>query len=148
GDLDLYAAVGALPVGRSRRPGDRVLLNDGAGAFVDSGQRLGDAESTAVALGDVDGDGDADALVGAGDKAILWVNQGGDQGGVAGAFARSPQQFSGDGIRTLFLTDMDGDGTLDAVVGSATSAAIWYNDGSGVFTASAPPFAYSVRHAL
>ncbi|MCB0138198.1 MAG: hypothetical protein KDD75_24065, partial [Caldilineaceae bacterium] len=51
---------------------DRVLFNDGAGAFVDSGQRIGDAESTAVVLGDLDGDGDADALAGAGDKAILW----------------------------------------------------------------------------
>ncbi|MCW5845401.1 MAG: VCBS repeat-containing protein [Caldilinea sp.] len=148
GDLDLYAAVGALPVGRNHSQGDRVLLNDGAGAFVDSGQRLGDAESTAVALGDVDGDGDADALVGADDKAILWVNQGGDQEGAAGSFVRSPTQIPGDGIRTLFLADMVGDGTLDAVVGSATSAAIWYNDGSGAFTVSAPPFAYSVRHAL
>ncbi len=148
GDLDLFAAVSAQPAGRNRSPGDRVLLNDGAGAFVDSGQRLGDEESTVVALGDSDGDGDADALVGAGDKAVLWINQGGDQGDVAGSFVRSPQEIPGDGIRTLFLTDMDGDGMLDAVVGGAASATIWYNDGSGVFTASAPPFAYSVRHAL
>ena len=148
GDLDLFVAVSAPPVGRNRNPADRVLLNEGAGTFVDSGQRLGNGDSTAVALGDIDGDGDADALVGAGDQALLWINQGGDQGGAAGSFASSPQRIPGNKIRALLLADMDGDAALDAIVGSAQDAAIWINDGSGAFSASAPAFAYSVRHAL
>ncbi len=124
------------------------MLNEGAGTFVDSGQRLGNGDSTAVALGDIDGDGDTDALVGAGDQALLWINQGGDQGGAAGSFASSPQRIPGNKIRALLLADMDGDAALDAIVGSAQDAAIWINDGSGAFSASAPAFAYSVRHAL
>ena len=41
GDLDIFAAVIAPGEGRNRDPSDRVILNDGAGNFSDSGQRLG-----------------------------------------------------------------------------------------------------------
>ncbi len=49
-------------------PGDNgqpntIWLNDGKGNFTDSGLRLGSSNSIAVALGDIDGDGDIDALV-------------------------------------------------------------------------------------
>jgi hypothetical protein len=47
GDLDLFAAVIAPRQGRNRDPADRVLVNDGSGNFIDSGQRLGE---TAVPL--------------------------------------------------------------------------------------------------
>ena len=40
-----------------------VWINDGKGNFTDSGLRLGNSNSLAVALGDIDGDGDVDALV-------------------------------------------------------------------------------------
>jgi hypothetical protein len=63
-DLDLFAAVIAPKQGRNTDPADRVIINDGSGNFTDSGQRLGETDSTAVALGDLDGDGDLDALVG------------------------------------------------------------------------------------
>ena len=42
---------------------NRVWLNAG-GLFTDSAQTLGDHNSYAAALGDLDGDGDLDALVG------------------------------------------------------------------------------------
>ena len=42
-----------------------MWMNDGQGLFSDSGQALGTTDSFAVALGDVDKDGDPDALVGA-----------------------------------------------------------------------------------
>lgn len=64
GSLDVYAAIlppeDAIPEGAA----DRVLFNDSAENLTDSGQRLGDSESTAFALVDLDGDGDQDALVG------------------------------------------------------------------------------------
>jgi len=39
-----------------------VYLNDGGGAFTDSGERLGSSMTNGVALGDIDGDGDLDAV--------------------------------------------------------------------------------------
>lgn len=148
GDLDLFAAVMAPPEGRNRNAADRVLFNDGAGNFIDSDQRLGESDSYAVALGDVDGDGDLDALVGSAEMATLWLNVGGAQGGQAGNFIPSEQQMPGDKIRSLFLDEMNGDGALDAIIGNSREAIIWYNDGGGVFTASTHRFAYSERHGL
>jgi len=59
GDLDAFLANGR---NESPEP-NTVLLNDGKGNFQDSGQKLGDRESHAVALQDFDNDGDIDALV-------------------------------------------------------------------------------------
>ncbi len=61
--------------------------------FLDSGQALGGSvESSDVALGDVDGDGDLDALVASyGASSRVYINQGGDQGGAPGVFQDSGQ---------------------------------------------------------
>jgi hypothetical protein len=148
GDLDLYAAVIAPRQGRNADPADRVLFNDGSGNFTDSGQRLGETDSAAVALGDVDGDGDLDALVGTGSGAVVWINQGGAQGGRDGAFAPSGQEIAGGQTSTAFLSDLDGDGDLDAVIAGRQQAAIWWNDGQAAFTRSGQRFRYSRRHGL
>ena len=85
GDLDTYAAV-LPPKGGDYDFADRILVNNGSGSFVDSGQRLendrlaGTAASGAVALGDLDGDGDLDALVATSSGAAIWINQGGAAG--------------------------------------------------------------------
>ena len=84
GDIDVYAAVQAPKKGRDTNPADLLLLNDGAGGFSDSGQRLGASDSTSVALGDLDADGDLDAVAGAADGALVWVNQGGSRWRPAG----------------------------------------------------------------
>jgi len=148
GDLDLFAAVIAPRQGRNRDPADRVLFNDGSGNFTDSGQRLGETDSTAVALGDLDGDGDLDALVGTGRGAMVWINQGGAQGGQDGAFALSGQKISGGQTRAVLLSDLDGDGDLDALIAGRQQAAIWWNDGQAAFTRSSQRFRYSRRHGL
>jgi hypothetical protein len=148
GDLDLFAAVIAPRQGRNRDPADRVLINDGSGNFADSGQRLGETDSTAVALGDLDGDGDLDAMVGTGRRAMVWINQGGTQGGQDGTFALSGQKISGGQARAVFLSDLDGDGDLDALIAGRRQAAIWWNDGQPAFTRSSQRFRYSRRHGL
>ena len=147
-DLDVYAVVGTLKRGGSRGLSDLVLLNDGLGNFSDSGQRLGDTGSSFVALGDLDKDGDLDALVGTFDGAVVWINQGSWQGGQAGKFVPSGQQISGNQIRLVFLADLDGDGDQDALLGGKKQAIIWWNDGWGIFTRSDQRFRYLERHGL
>jgi hypothetical protein len=144
GDLDIFAAV--LAPGEAAA--DRVILNDGTGHFADSGQRLGEGANTAVALGDLDGDGDLDALVGNEDGAMVWVNQGGAQGGEAGRFARAAQRITGDASQAIFLADLDQDGDRDALVAGYRRAAIWWNEGDGSLERSRQSFRYSKRHGL
>lgn len=143
GDLDVYAA--ALEPRRESQgdAADRVLLNDGKGAFIDSGLRLGNSDSTAVALGDVDGDGDLDALVGISDGGELWKNQGGDQV----SFISSGKQGN-DPVTSIFLSDLDMDGDLDALLGVKRRATLWWNDGKGNFSPSGLRLPISERHAL
>jgi hypothetical protein len=144
GDLDLYAGLIGAP--------DRVLLNDGAGNFADSGQRLdredSQGDSTAVALGDLDGDGDLDVVAGDEATVAVWRNQGGVQGGDPALFRAGEQTLPADRVRALFLADFDGDGALDALVAGIDTAAIWRNDGAGHFTDSGQRFRYSARHGL
>jgi hypothetical protein len=148
GDLDAYAAVGTLKRGGSRSLADMVLLNNGTGNFTDSGQRLGDSGSSSVALGDLDGDGDLDALVGTFNGAVAWINQGGRQGGRAAKFVASGQKIAGNLIRLVFLADLDGDGDQDALLGGKKQASVWWNKGWGTFTRSDERFRYSERHGL
>jgi len=148
GDLDLFAAVIAPSIGRNTDPSDRILFNDGSGNFSDSGQRLGNTDSTAVALGDMDSDGDLDALVGNEDGASVWLNQGKAQNGQEGIFVLSSEAISGKQIRAVFLSDLDEDGDPDALVSGLKQATIWWNDGHGKFTKSNQRFRFTDRHAL
>lgn len=141
GDLDLFAAVIASQNGRNTNSADRVLWNDGAGNFSDSGQRLGHVDSTAVALSDVDGDGDLDALTGHASGATLWLNEG-------GAFVASGQKLDGGAVTAVFLQDLDGDGDADALIGELRQARIWWNAGDGTFSRDAQRFRYSRRAGL
>jgi hypothetical protein len=90
-------------------------------AFVDSGQTLG---TGALALGDLDGDGDLD-WIGAG----VWFNDGNGLFGDSGQTLPEP--------RSVALGDLDGDGDLDAwVAGIYAPGEVWLNDGRGGFTDS------------
>jgi hypothetical protein len=154
GDLDVFAAMLPPKAAGSYDSADRVLLNDGSGIFVDSGQRLvnarlaGAAGSAAVALGDLDGDGDLDALVGETSGALAWINQGEAQGGQAGIFVAATQPIPGNPAEAVFLADLDRDGDLDALLAGKSQAAIWWNDGRAGFTDSGQRLRYTERYGL
>jgi hypothetical protein len=165
GRPDVFAAIGTPKPSAGSRLANRVLVNDGAGNFTDSGQRLGSANNTSVALGDVDGDGDLDALVGTESGAVLWINQGGAQGGKAGTFVASENKLARRPISAVFLQDLNDDGKPDALLGGVawpdlwyigdiilaageSQAEIWWNDGHGTFKPSDQRFSYPNRHAL
>ncbi len=115
-------------IGRGFGQPSKVWLNDGSGAFSDSGQSL-DTDSSDVALGDLDGDGDPDAFSANGAANKVWVNQGGAQAGTPGVFLDSGQSLGSTLSLSVALGDVDGDGDLDAWVGNNASDRIAVNQG-------------------
>lgn len=109
-------------------------LGVGGGVFINSGQALGDAVSTAVALGDLDNDGDLDAFVTNGllgnEVNEVWLNNG------AGIFTANGQTLPADVSLDVVLGDVDEDEDLDAVVAHDDGVRIWLNDGTAQFSDS------------
>ena len=130
GDLDAFVSNDCAD--------NRVWINQGgaqrgtAGTFSDSGQSLGTACKGGPILGDLDGDGDLDAVVAdrlSGNR--VWINQGGAQRGTVGLFSDSGQILGGSqGSSHVKLGDLDGDGDLDAFVANRYGGnRIWVNSG-------------------
>lgn len=89
-------------------------------------------DTTAVALGDVDGDGDLDAVTAnrLGNPEEVWLNDG------SGGFGQTDYyHFGGKDSQDIALGDLDADGDLDAVIanGSFEPEEVWLNDGTGKF---------------
>ncbi|MFO1068668.1 MAG: calcium-binding protein [Geminicoccaceae bacterium] len=124
--LDLDALVG------TEMWSNQLLVNQGGaqggseGSFGNEADVVtlpgGTPTTLALALGDLDGDGDLDALLGNYDQGNwLLVNQGGAQGGSEGSFGTEADIVSLpggiNGTQAVALGDLDGDGDLDALIG-------------------------------
>jgi hypothetical protein len=170
GDLDMFAAMGEPTMGTIDSLYDLILLNDGTGQLEAFNQPLDNTDSTSVALGDVNGDGRLDALVGTSTGARLWINQSNEMESSGSIFVPAEQSFDaaptvGDklqsafsaaaeqrlglyfpcsSIRTkaVFLADLDRDKDPDALLARLWGAEIWWNDGLGEFRRSDMRFEY------
>ena len=59
----------------SRQP-NTVWINNGTGTFTDSGQALGNSFSNSVAIGDLAGDGNLDAMIANNsENNLIWINR-------------------------------------------------------------------------
>lgn len=61
GDFDLFICYGKVPMGDGSP--NKVWINDDKGHFTDSGLSLGNSNSAAIALGDINKDGKTDAVI-------------------------------------------------------------------------------------
>lgn len=140
GDLDIMYGAGYEygfdnPNGTNSDevPGASVWLNDGGGIFTDSGQSLGgNRKPRQIALEDLDGDGDLDAVFANGYHEYLtyppypntvWINDG------TGTFSPTDQVLGSEPSYSVALGDLDGDGDPDAIEISELST-VWINDAS------------------
>lgn len=107
----------------------RAGVDGGSGLFENTNVLLGDQDSFATRLGDLDGDGDLDAFVANDFENRVWWNE-------YGTWVDSGQEL-GDSLSVdVELGDLDGDGDLDAFVGNFLAGErIWLNTG-GQFTDS------------
>lgn len=100
--------------------------------FYDTGQELGvESETFGVALGDIDNDGDVDAVtVDAYDDMEVYLNDG------TGVFTFDQTYGSSESWFGVYLVDVDMDDDLDIIVAgfySGSGCEVWKNDGLGDF---------------
>jgi hypothetical protein len=115
-----------------------VYLNDGTGHFP-SGAPFGSTDNTrSVAVGDLNGDGALDIVVGNEfQQSMVYLNDGTDR-------FPSGVSFGGpDNTLSVAVGDLNGDGALDIVAGNAGDSPgqqdlLYLNDGSGHFPIGVP----------
>ncbi len=132
GDLDIFEADAAGSLATQ----SRLFVNLGGGVFVQS-TSFAPGTAVGVAVGDLDGDGDNDAVFGG----QVWRNVG------SGTFALAWNILGGD-LGRIRLADVDEDGDLDVIgnaawvqtLGNLTFAPPQtFGSGSGAATVAVPP---------
>lgn len=113
-------------------------LGKGDGTFVDVSERLpARSEGNGLDVGDVNGDGLPDIVVGnSGSKAqdFLWINNSGKPGYFID-HTTDGLPVADDQTQAVKLVDLNGDGSLDLVVGNEVPPnRLFFNDGKGKFT--------------
>ncbi len=112
----------------------KVYFNNRNGTFTASGQNIGSGADSPpkIVLGDVDSDGDVDAVISYYMLPIrVWLNDGN------GFFTVSSSQFGGANAPYMELADVNGDTYLDLFLAVWDRPdEVWINDGSGNFVNS------------
>ncbi len=137
GDSDLDAVLGNSGDYGFGKP-DRILINDGDGNFRRLEKELGDAVTRAIAVADIDADGDLDIASGgcsSSNLVSIYRNDG------AANFTDSVQALGDDPtysdcLNDLAFADLDGDGDQDIATGNAAHSHVYLNAGDGTFTDS------------
>ncbi len=119
GHLDLYLVQGHGDSTRAYAPGDtgnRLFRNTGKGRFVDVTDQAGVGDrnyGSALAVGDIDNDGDTDLYVTNFGRNVLYINNGNGtfSDGTAAAGVATPFWSS-----SACFADINGDGLLDLYV--------------------------------
>ena len=128
GDLDLVLAKG-----RHTPLLDRVLLNDGKGAFTASDLGPTADRTYTAALADLDGDGDLDVLTSNDrpDRKLVYLNNAHGQFAVAGTWG-VPEWST----RNAAVADLNGDGKVDVIAANRPGPSfVCLNQGNGRFPA-------------
>ena len=125
GDLDV---VGVAIGGGNRGPqAHAILLNDGTGAFTDTGQLFDAGNSQDAAVGDFDGNGFEDVVITDGTDTLQVLLNDGD-----GTFTEQAL-FVGGRAFSVDLGDLDGNGSVEIVVGDRLGGSVGvfeYSDGA------------------
>ena len=113
-------------------------LGNGDGTFRDVSDRLpAKSEANGLDVGDVNGDGLPDIVIGnsgAAGQNFLWINKP-DQPGYFTDYTTTHLPNVNDQTQSIKLADLDGDGDLDMVVGNEVPPnRLLLNDGHGKFT--------------